>query len=229
MSPEEAYRVDPVNDDLIRRLVEQRAEVRAKQKAAEKSGDREVALQLNAIQQAMKATANATSYGSAIELNPIEHRKPEWVTVHQPDGTSYRTRVDRTEEPGKWFHPLIATLVAGGGRLMLAAAMRLVADQGGHYVFCDTDSLFIVATQARRTDRLPRRITGNARRATSDPGVVLDTRARRRRSLRVAQSLPHDSRIDPQDRKRKLRPNTGEQRQIECLSIAAKRYGALYA
>ena len=25
--------------------------------------------------------------------------------------------------------------------------MRLVADRGGHWVFCDTDSLFIVATK----------------------------------------------------------------------------------
>ena len=38
----------------------------------------------------MKITADGTAYGSAIELNPVEHRKGAWVTVHLPDGTAHR-------------------------------------------------------------------------------------------------------------------------------------------
>jgi len=42
---------------------------------------------------------------------------------------------------------VVASLVAAGGRLLLALAMGLVSDKGGEYVFCDTDSLFIAATR----------------------------------------------------------------------------------
>ncbi len=63
------------------------------------------------------------------------------MTVHLPDGSNYRIKRERTEEPGRWFHPLIATLVAGAGRLLLATAMRLAADLGGSWAFCDTNSL----------------------------------------------------------------------------------------
>lgn len=68
--------------------------------------------------------------------------------MHRPDASSYRTTSRRTEQPGRYFHPLIATLVAGGGRLLLALAMLLVADRGGSYLCCDTDSLLIVATES---------------------------------------------------------------------------------
>ena len=142
-----AYRVDPNHEDFIRRLVELRADVRADQQQAKAAGDLVRARELDAIQQAMKITANGTAYGSAIELNPVEHRKGAWVTVYLPDGSSHRLHRERTEEPGRWFHPLIATLVAGAGRLLLATAMRLVRDVGGSWAFCDTDSLFIIATE----------------------------------------------------------------------------------
>ncbi len=64
----------------------------------------------------MKITANATAYGIPIEINVVEHRTKVPVTVHRPDGTSYRTRTKHTEEPGRYVHPLVATLVASGGR-----------------------------------------------------------------------------------------------------------------
>jgi len=59
----------------IRRLVELRADVRAEQKNAEAAEDAVRAAGLDATQQAMKITANGTAYGSAIELNPVEHRR----------------------------------------------------------------------------------------------------------------------------------------------------------
>jgi hypothetical protein len=142
-----AYRVDPSTEDLILRLVLLRDGVRRQQKDAKEEGDAVLADELDAVQQAMKATANSTAYGSPIELNPSEHRKGAWVRVHLPDGSGYRTHVSRSEQPGKWIHPLIATLVSAGGRLLLASAMALVKERGGQYAFCDTDSLFIVATK----------------------------------------------------------------------------------
>ena len=139
--------IDPSTDDFIRRLVELRADVRKRQRGAG-ADHGALADRLDAVQLGMKVTANGTCYGSPIEMNVIEHRKPVNVTVYRPNGSSYRTRATRTEKPGTWFNPLIATLVAAGGRLLLSAAMRLVSDDGGSYVFCDTDSLFIAATKA---------------------------------------------------------------------------------
>ena len=47
------------------------------------------------------------------------------------------------EEPGRYFHPLLGTLITGAARLMLALAEKLTLDQGLEWVFCDTDSLSI--------------------------------------------------------------------------------------
>ncbi len=120
-----AYRVDPNTDDLIARLVEHRQDARAQKTAAKQAGYDARAATLDSTQQAMKATTNASSYGSAIEMNPIEHRKPVWVHVHHPDNSSYRVSVNRTERPGSWFCPLIATLVSAGALSARQAAARL--------------------------------------------------------------------------------------------------------
>ena len=80
--------------------------MRARQGSADELGDAALATHLEAVGQGMKVTANGTCYGSAIEMNVIEHRKRVWVTVYLPDGGSYRTRVARTEKPGSWFNPL---------------------------------------------------------------------------------------------------------------------------
>ena len=95
----------------------------------------------------MKITANSICYGTGVEMNVVEHRKPVGATVYLPDGSSYRAKLKRTEDTGSRFHPLIATLVTAGGRLMLAAAMHLIERAGGVYATCDTDSVFPVATK----------------------------------------------------------------------------------
>ena len=220
-----AYRLDSNHQDFIARLVEMRADVKVAQKRANAHGDARRAAELEATEQAMKPTANSSAYGSPIEMNPIEHRKGQWVTVHQPDGASYRVSVSRTERVGTWFHPLIATLVAAGGRLLLATAMRLVADQGGHYAFCDTDSLFVVATQVAR----PIPCVGGT---NTDP-----TGAPTIRGLswgQVDEIIGRFTTLNPYNtitgsileiERENYDPDTGEQREIECLAIASKRYG----
>ena len=70
-----------------------------------------------AQQQAAKIVATTIAYGAPIEINTTEHRRGQPVTVHRPDGTSYQSTSTRTEEPGGFFNPVIATLVAGAGRL----------------------------------------------------------------------------------------------------------------
>jgi hypothetical protein len=142
------FRVDPTTDDLIQRCVELRETIRAEQRHAAHQGDIQRAEALEAQQLAAEIVANSIAYGAPIEINTTQHRRPQPVTVYRPDGTSDQRSSTRTEEPGSFFNPLVATLVAGAGRLLLGLIMRLVADRGGQYVFCDTDSLFIVATEA---------------------------------------------------------------------------------
>jgi hypothetical protein len=222
-----AYQVDPIGEDLIKRLVELRADVRAEHKQAKAAGETDRAASLDAVQQAMKATANATSYGSAIELNPVEHRKSVWVNVHLPDGASHRIPRDRTEDPGRWFNPLIATLVASGGRLLLATAMRLLADLGGSYAFCDTDSLFIVATEHGRLIPCP---GGPHNMPNGQPAIKAITWEQANELVERFTPLdPYTGQGHPKSilkiEAENYDPNTGRQREIECYAIASKRYG----
>ncbi len=223
---DERYRIDPRSDDFIRRLVELRAHAKADLKAAKAVGDGDRERWLRAVQQAMKITANASAYGSAIEMNPTEHRKPVWVTLHDPDSTRYRTTVLRSEEPGSWFHPLVAALVAAAGRLLLATAMRLVADQGGHYAFCDTDSLFVVATETGGL--VP--CEGGVHRDEQGHAAIRALSWQQVHSLaeRFAALNPYDPTVVPGSilnvEDENYDPTTGQQRQIECFAIAAKRY-----
>jgi hypothetical protein len=48
---------------------------------------------------------------------------------------------------GAYYHPLLATLITGAARLMLALAEHQVIQQGLDWVFCDTDSIAIGNTQ----------------------------------------------------------------------------------
>jgi len=130
------HTLDPYAGDLIATLVQLRSELK-------NDPDPHIA----AAAPAIKATVNSVAYGIPIEVNTTPEAGGTHVTVHQPDGATYDTKVPRTEEPGQFFHPLLATWVAGAGRLLLALIMRMVKDLNGSYAFCDTDSLFIAATQ----------------------------------------------------------------------------------
>jgi hypothetical protein len=55
------------------------------------------------------------------------------------------------EKPGRYFHPLVGTLITGAARLMLAMAERSAIDCGLGWALCDTDSLALLTSrQVRR-------------------------------------------------------------------------------
>jgi hypothetical protein len=194
------YRIDPNRDDPIKRLVELRAIVRADAKHARGAGNEAQADRLDGTQQAIKATANSVAYGTPIELNVIEHRRPVGVTITHPDATRYHSTSRRIEEPGEWFHPLIGTLVAGAGRLLLATLMALVQEAGGNYAFCDTDSLFIVDLTQDQVDEIIARFQAlNPYDTALIPGSILKL---------------EDENFDP---------DTGARRDPICLGLATKR------
>jgi hypothetical protein len=175
---------------------------------------------------ATKIVATTIAYGAPIEINTTEHRRAQPVTVYRSAGTSYQSSSTRTEQPGSYFNPLIATLVAGAGRLLLGLIMRLVADRGGQYVFCDTDSLFIVATKHGGLLPCP---GGDREFDDGTPAVIALSWQQVTEIVDQLQplnpfhgSLAGRSVLKIEDIN--YDPDTGQQRQIYALSIASKRY-----
>lgn len=141
-----AYRIAPTSDDFYRRLIDLRQQTRHRMQGAEGAArDR-----LDAEQLGLKILANATSYGIFAEINVDESPQKD-VACYGPDGEACRARVSKMETPGRYFHPLLAALITGAARLMLATAERLAADAGIGWVLCDTDSLAIA-----KPDAMPR-------------------------------------------------------------------------
>ena len=131
------YRVDPVTDDFYRRLIDLRRTVKDRAKNAPPD-EREA---LEAEQLALKILANATSYGSFVEFNVEEQDDCVTATCYGPHDTGFPVKVHQIEKPGTYFHPLLATLITGAARLMLALTERLALDAGIDWAFCDTDSM----------------------------------------------------------------------------------------
>jgi hypothetical protein len=133
------YCVDPATDDFFKRLIDLRTTIKAKLKNASALN----AEALNSEQQALKILANSTSYGIFVELNIADLDAPEKLACYGPSGKDFLVESMKIEEPGKFFHPLLATLITGAARLMLAIAESLCIAGGLDWAFCDTDSLAI--------------------------------------------------------------------------------------
>lgn len=123
-----AFRVDPCKDDVFNRLVDLRDQAKA-------DG--------NPVQQAIKIVANATSYGIFVEVQRDDAPKPEALMIYGLSDKGCRVESTALEQPGKFYHPLLASLITGAARLMLACAEKQTIDEGLGWVFCDTDSLAI--------------------------------------------------------------------------------------
>jgi hypothetical protein len=144
----DAYRVEPYSDDFYVRLIDLRSEIKQRAKRERQQGHEQLADQLDGEQLAMKITASATSYGIFIELNPEELDMPGLTACYGLDGERFQSVVRRYERPGRFFHPLLATLITGAARLMLTAAESLGQREGLDWAFCDTDSLAFVRPSA---------------------------------------------------------------------------------
>ncbi len=80
-----------------------------------------------------------------MELNPNDSDATKLKVFSGEE--SFETTSEVVEEPGKWFAPHIASLITSGGRLLVAMLERRIADAGGTFLFCDTDSAAIVSSQ----------------------------------------------------------------------------------
>jgi hypothetical protein len=133
------YLVDPYKDDFYRRMIELRRVVKAKRdnsKGAEH-------LKFDVEQNALKIATNATSYGIFAEINVNDRAKVAGSRIHPANAPSWVMDHIKDEQPGRYFHPLLATTITGAARLMLALAEKLIVDAGLEWAFCDTDSMAI--------------------------------------------------------------------------------------
>jgi hypothetical protein len=198
-------KVDPYKDDLFRTIIEQR-----KLHKADK-----------ALYYWLKILANSI-YGFFVELNPdIQNHD---VPVRVFSGEKRLTDdSDVIENPGPWFFPPLASLITAGGRLLLAMTEAFVKKKRGTYLFCDTDSLAIVASKNGGRLRIPgtkgvRILSWSEVQAVVDQFAALNPYNRKivkGSTLNLVYANFIDS--DPENARR----------QLYGYSIAAKRY-ALY-
>ncbi|MBU6317472.1 MAG: hypothetical protein KGR47_13245, partial [Acidobacteria bacterium] len=96
----------------------------------------------------LKLIINAGSYGIFSEFNQQHPRndKPTPITVHSRD-RSFHTSTPAYEKPGRYCFPPFAAAITAGARLVLAIMEHLVTDLGGAWMFGDTDSMAIIATE----------------------------------------------------------------------------------
>ncbi len=131
--------IHPSQQDFYKELIVHRLAITKKldvADAAEKP-------RLESDRLAIKILANATSYGIFVELNVEDYESAKEMIAHGVREKATRIRSQKFEEPGRYFHPLLGTLITGAARLMLALAERQVIDQGLDWAFCDTDSIAI--------------------------------------------------------------------------------------
>jgi hypothetical protein len=141
------YAVDPYKDDFYKRVIELRRRVKAELKQAERRDkNSQETKNLDMDQLALKILANATSYGIFIELNVEDADKEDAPIALFTSQDRRIVEPSKREEPGRYYHPLLATLITGAARLMLALSERLAFDLGLNWSFCDTDSMAFANT-----------------------------------------------------------------------------------
>lgn len=126
-------RVDPAERDFFRTVIEQRT-------LAQQANEEERS-------KGLKTLANATSYGIYVQMTRRElgPNRRETVTVYGHHDEPFKRSVANPEEPGEYAFPPVAAAITGAARLLLALTEHEVTARGGTYVFCDTDSMAIVA------------------------------------------------------------------------------------
>jgi hypothetical protein len=116
--------IDPIKDNLIQVLVEERQRIKRQQESRQK---------------AMKILVNSMGYGIFIELHPEDTKSD--IQVYGVD--EFRTKKSHYEKPGNFFHPILAVMITAGSRLFLAMAEARLQEHGAHHIYMDTDSIFV--------------------------------------------------------------------------------------
>jgi len=207
--------IDPRRQDFFKVLIEQR-------KANESD---------KTLKHALKVIANSTAYGAFVELN--EERKSKPVKLDVFSGEHYHRQSARdVEVPGKWYFPALASLITSGGRLLLAMAEKCLTNEGGAWLFSDTDSIAAVASPKGGTvyPKRPEEECEMDQREIAPIPVLPHSKvlkfARRFRSLNpyaFGGDLLKVEDVNYQDGD----PKTGSLRTVHGYAISAKRYALM--
>ena len=208
--------VDPARDDFFRVIIEERLRLSSRAGIPDVEGKR--------LEKSLKVLANATSYGIYAQMDRREDSKKIEVTCHGIDPEPFTCKVAHPDMPGEFCFPPLASLITAGARLMLGLLEHCVLELGAAYVFEDTDSMAVVATE--RGGLVP---------CLGGPFQLSDGR-------RAVKALSWQQLYELAERFRKLSPYsdksrsilkierdnydpmTGKQRQLYCYAVSAKRY-----
>ena len=122
------------DEDFIQKIIEKRLEIKNNIVPFDPKSSK-------LVQNHLKIVANSTSYGIFVQQDVV-HEKGTDVQVYGAD-ESFETRVEKIEKNGDFFNPIMSVLLTSASRLILATAEALVLENGGYFVYCDTDSVFI--------------------------------------------------------------------------------------
>ena len=146
-------------NDFYKRVIDRRREVKADLKRAKAAKDKARVRPLQSEQLALKILANATSYGIFIELNveDMDDEEDRPFQVYTGQG-SFTAKPKKREQPGEYFHPLLASLITGAARLMMAITERLIREEQLDWAFCDTDGIAIALPKDQPEDEFVARV-----------------------------------------------------------------------
>ncbi len=202
--------VDPYEDDLFKRTIEQR-------KLHKSDKD---------LHYWLKVFANSM-YGFFAEINPepTPERKPVRIHVYSgEDDYIPSKRIHVKEKQGRLYAPYLASLITAGGRLLLAMLEKSVTNAGGTHAWADTDALAVVSSKNK----------GSLRRVPGCKGISsLPWRTVREITDKFESLNPYDRSAVPGtilnlvDANYVNSDSSLPQRQLFGFSIAAKR-SALY-
>lgn len=94
---------------------------------------------LDGLQLSLKILANSLGYGIFIEL--LTQEDQDILTIN--GGMVAFEALGKAEKPGRYYNPMLATLITSGARLMLAIAEAKVKDLNYVHYYMDTDSIFV--------------------------------------------------------------------------------------
>ena len=210
--------VDPAKHDFFKYVIEQRIGLKQRNDLTDTEKDR--------LKKSLKVLANATSYGIYAEMIREESDHPVNVLCHGIDATPFTCRVAHPDKPGEYCFPPMAALITGAARLMLALLEHTVTAMGGTYAMEDTDSMAILATENGGFIPCP----GGPYKTKDGRDAVRALSWQQVRDIagRFASLNPYDRDAIPGSILKieddNFDPATGQQRQIYCLAISAKRY-----
>lgn len=209
--------VDPQRQDFFKVVIEERKRLAKRSDLSEIERDR--------FDGALKVLANATSYGIYAEMHREESARVQSARCQSIEPESFRCQVAHPDKPGEYCFPPLASLITGAARLMLTLLEREVSALGGTYTMEDTDSMAIVSTKTGGLVACP----GGRERLPDGRAAVraltwadVDDIAERFRVL-----SPYDRTAITESALKIEEDNydsTGQQRQLWCLAISAKRY-----